>query len=115
MITHDLGVVAEFCDRVQVMYAGRVVERAPVHDMFGSPLHPYSSGLIASSPRVDIEQQVLRSIDGDPPAHADAVPGCPFNPRCPEADDKCRSVVPPLIEIAPRRWSACWRRQETMS
>lgn len=115
MITHDLGVVAEFCDRVQVMYAGRVVERGPVEDLFAAPLHPYSSGLIASSPRVDVELQALHSIDGDPPIHADAIAGCPFNPRCPEADDLCRSTVPPLLELAPRRWSACWRRQETMT
>jgi peptide/nickel transport system ATP-binding protein len=112
MITHDLGVVAEFCDRVQVMYGGRVVERAPVEPLFAAPYHPYSAGLVASSPRVDVVRDRLTSIAGDPPAHADAVPGCPFNPRCPEANDRCRVEAPPLLELQDRRWAACWRRAE---
>jgi oligopeptide/dipeptide ABC transporter ATP-binding protein len=115
MITHDLGVVAEFCDRVQVMYAGRVVERSPVGAMFGTPLHPYSAGLIGSSPRVDVTVDRLVSIKGDPPSHADAVPGCPFNPRCPEAQERCLTENPALLELAERRWVACWPRQEAMS
>ncbi len=110
MITHDLGVVAEFCDRVQVMYAGRVVERAPVGEVFAEPLHPYSSGLIASSPRVDVVRDRLQSIAGDPPAHADAIPGCPFNSRCSEATDRCRVDAPPLVEVRDRHWVACWQR-----
>lgn len=110
MITHDLGVVAEFCDRVQVMYAGRIVERAPVESLFGKPTHPYSAGLISSSPRVDTDLAQLTSIPGDPPGHADAVPGCPFGPRCSEVDTACRSKAPPLVEVAPRRWVACWKR-----
>lgn len=113
MITHDLGVVAEFCDRVQVMYAGRVVERAPVESLFANPLHPYSAGLIASSPRVDMAEQDLVSIDGDPPQHANAVAGCPFNPRCSRATDRCSSEEPPLIEVSPRHWVACWNQIET--
>jgi peptide/nickel transport system ATP-binding protein len=112
MITHDLGVVAEFCDRVQVMYAGRVVERSPVLPMFEAPLHPYSAGLIGSSPRVDVALDRLISIKGDPPGHADAVPGCPFSVRCPEAADQCFVDVPELLELSERRWVACWRRQE---
>jgi oligopeptide/dipeptide ABC transporter ATP-binding protein len=110
MITHDLGVVAEFCDRVQVMYAGRIVERSPVEPMFGAPLHPYSSGLISSSPRVDVVRDRLTSIPGDPAPHADAVPGCPFSVRCPEVGDRCRQENPPLIEVGNRRWVACWKR-----
>jgi oligopeptide/dipeptide ABC transporter ATP-binding protein len=110
MITHDLGVVAEFCDRVQVMYAGRVVERSPVEPMFGTPMHPYSSGLIGSSPRVDVVRDRLNSIPGDPAPHADAVPGCPFSVRCAEAGDVCRHENPPLIEVGDRRWVACWKR-----
>ncbi|HEV7720170.1 MAG TPA: ABC transporter ATP-binding protein [Iamia sp.] len=113
MITHDLGVVAEFCDRVQVMYAGRVVERSPVKELYADPLHPYSAGLIASSPRVDVPDGALVSIDGDPPAHADAVPGCPFHLRCPEAVERCRTQEPPLVEVRPRRWTACWKRMGT--
>lgn len=112
MITHDLGVVAEFCDRVQVMYGGRVVERAPVKPLFAAPYHPYSAGLVASSPRVDTVRDRLTSITGDPPAHADAIPGCPFNPRCPESDERCRTQSPPLVELQPRHWVACWRRIE---
>jgi oligopeptide/dipeptide ABC transporter ATP-binding protein len=110
MITHDLGVVAEFCDRVQVMYAGRVVERASVEAVFAAPLHPYSGGLVASSPRVDVVRDRLHSIAGDPPAHADAIAGCPFNVRCAEATDRCRAEAPPLIEVEPRHWVACWQR-----
>lgn len=113
MITHDLGVVAEFCDRVQVMYAGRVVERAPVEALFATPMHPYSAGLIASSPRVDMAEQQLVSIDGDPPTHANAVPGCPFNPRCSRATDQCTTEEPPLLEMSPRHWVACWNHIET--
>jgi oligopeptide/dipeptide ABC transporter ATP-binding protein len=111
MITHDLGVVAEFCDRVQVMYAGRIVERSPVEPMFLGPLHPYSRGLIASSPRVDIVRDRLVSIPGDPAPHADAVPGCPFSVRCDEVGDRCWVENPPLLEIEERRWVACWKRQ----
>lgn len=110
MITHDLGVVAEFCDRVQVMYAGRIVERAPCLPLFGEPLHPYSAGLIASSPRVDIFQGKVEPIAGDPPAHALDVSGCPFHVRCKEAFSKCSSEEPPLIEVSTRRWVACWNR-----
>jgi peptide/nickel transport system ATP-binding protein len=110
MITHDLGVVAEFCDRVQVMYAGRIVERSPVEPMFTAPLHPYSTGLIASSPRVDVVLDRLTSIPGDPAPHADAVPGCPFSVRCPEVAAQCRVEIPPLLEVGDRRWVACWKR-----
>jgi peptide/nickel transport system ATP-binding protein len=110
MITHDLGVVAEFCDRVQVMYAGRIVERSPVEAMFADPLHPYSRGLIGSSPRVDIVQDRLVSIPGDPAPHADAVPGCPFSNRCVEVGERCVVETPELVEISTRRWVACWKR-----
>ena len=110
MITHDLGVVAEFCDRVQVMYAGRIVERSPVESMFAAPLHPYSTGLIASSPRVDVVRDRLNSIPGDPAPHADAVAGCPFSVRCPEVGAQCRVETPSLLEVGDRRWVACWKR-----
>jgi peptide/nickel transport system ATP-binding protein len=112
MITHDLGVVAEFCDRVQVMYAGRIVERSPVHEAFKTPLHPYSAGLIGSSPRVDVVQDRLISIPGDPPTHADEHAGCPFSPRCAESVERCTTETPPLIQLVSRRWVACWRRQD---
>jgi oligopeptide/dipeptide ABC transporter ATP-binding protein len=113
MITHDLGVVAEFCDRVQVMYAGRIVERASLKDLFTDPLHPYTRGLLASSPRLDVAiSDRLDPIPGDPPEHANAVPGCPFHPRCPEAFDVCRESEPELLGWqSERRWVACWKRQ----
>ena len=110
MITHDLGVVAEFCDRVQVMYAGRVVERSAVEPLFADPLHPYSAGLIASSPRVDVQEDHIESIAGDPPSHANAVTGCLFHPRCAEARERCRTDAPPLLQITQRRWVSCWNR-----
>jgi peptide/nickel transport system ATP-binding protein len=113
MITHDLGVVAEFCDRVQVMYAGRIVERASLKDLFTDPLHPYTRGLLASSPRLDIVTDRLEPIAGDPPEHANAVSGCPFHPRCPEVFDRCREEEPALIGWrSERRWVACWNRQD---
>lgn len=110
MITHDLGVVAEFCDRVQVMYAGRVVERSAVGPLFAEPLHPYSAGLIASSPRVDVHEDHIQSIAGDPPSHANAVAGCPFHPRCAEAGERCSIDEPRLVQITQRRWVSCWNR-----
>jgi oligopeptide/dipeptide ABC transporter ATP-binding protein len=108
MITHDLGVVAEFCDRVQVMYAGRVIERGGVEPLFHDPLHPYSAGLIASSPRVDRSEDHIVSIGGDPPSHAGAVAGCPFHVRCGQLLERCATEPPPLVEMSPRRWVACW-------
>jgi oligopeptide/dipeptide ABC transporter ATP-binding protein len=113
LITHDLGVVADFCDRVQVMYAGRIVERAGLKEAFTDPLHPYTRGLLASSPRLDVVRTRLDAIQGDPPAHAGAVAGCPFHPRCPEAMDICAATEPELLQWgAERRWVACWKRQE---
>ncbi len=113
MITHDLGVVAEFCDRVQVMYAGRIVERASLKDLFTDPLHPYTRGLLASSPRLDAVNDRLDPIAGDPPEHANAFTGCPFHPRCPEVLDRCRDHEPELLVWrSERRWVACWQRHD---
>lgn len=108
MITHDLGVVAEFCDRVQVMYAGRIVERAPCVPLFAAPLHPYSRGLIESSPRVDKEVNTVEPIAGDPPSHALEISGCPFNNRCSESVARCRIEEPELVEVSSKRWVSCW-------
>ena len=110
MITHDLGVVAQFCDRVQVMYAGRIVERAPIAEMFADPQHPYSLGLLRSVPRVDRDDDSLQGIPGEPLDRARTPPGCEFEPRCPEATETCRSESPPLLNIAERRWVACHNR-----
>ena len=110
MITHDLGVVAQFCDRVQVMYAGRIVERAPINEMFADPQHPYSLGLLQSVPRVDRSESELTGIPGEPLDRAQFPPGCAFEPRCGESHDACRASAPPLLKIAERRWVACYNR-----
>jgi oligopeptide/dipeptide ABC transporter ATP-binding protein len=117
LITHDLGVVAELADRVVVMYAGRVVETASVVDLFASPRHPYTRGLLASLPRIDTEldrtaADQLDPIPGNPPNMADLPPGCPFHPRCPMARDRCRQERPELRDIGDGRSSACHFHEE---
>ncbi len=109
LITHDLGVVAEVADEVVVMYAGRVVEQAPVRDLFREPQHPYTVGLLGSIPRLDSEQTRLAAINGQVPNPLRMPAGCSFAERCPFADTQCRTVVPPLREVAPGRASACWK------
>jgi peptide/nickel transport system ATP-binding protein len=109
LITHDLGVVAEVADDVVVMYAGRVVEQAPVAALFASPQHPYTVGLLGSIPRLDVEQVRLASIEGQVPSPLDRPPGCNFAARCPFADAPCRSAAPPLREVAARHLAACWK------
>jgi peptide/nickel transport system ATP-binding protein len=96
LITHDLGVVAGHTDRVAVMYAGRVVERAPVNELFASPEHPYTRALLACLPRLD-ERGPLGAIPGTPPNPVDLPPGCPFSLRCDLAVDACRTVEPALV------------------
>jgi len=109
LITHDLGVVAGVCDRVLVMYAGRVVEKASVIDLFASPEHPYTRGLLDSLPRLDDDQKdALRSIPGTPPDMSRLEPGCAFRPRCPVAIDRCASDDPALVTVAANRAAACW-------
>ena len=108
LITHDLGVVADVADRIAVMYAGRIVERADVLDLYRNPAHPYTKGLLDSIPRLDQKGQELAAIGGLPPNLTRIPPGCPFNPRCKYAQDICRSdPPPPLREVAHRRLSAC--------
>jgi oligopeptide transport system ATP-binding protein len=99
LITHDLGVVADVADRIAVMYAGRIVESAPVHDIYKAPAHPYTKGLLESIPRLDQKGQELYAIKGLPPNLMHIPPGCAFNPRCPMAQDICRTEVPPLFEV----------------
>ncbi|MEV5984628.1 ABC transporter ATP-binding protein [Streptomyces sp. NPDC052051] len=107
LITHDLGVVADVADRIAVMYAGRVVETAPVHDIYRAPAHPYTRGLLDSVPRLDQKGGRLYAIKGLPPNLMAIPPGCAFHPRCPLARDVCRTDVPPLHEVAKDRASAC--------
>jgi oligopeptide/dipeptide ABC transporter ATP-binding protein len=109
LITHDLGVVAEVADEVVVMYAGRVVEQAPVQALFDAPQHPYTIGLLGSIPRLDGERTRLASIEGQVPSPLRRPPGCSFADRCPFAIAKCREDDPALIEVAPQHLSACWR------
>ncbi|KJY40860.1 methionine ABC transporter ATP-binding protein, partial [Streptomyces sp. NRRL B-1568] len=114
LITHDLGVVADVADKIAVMYAGRIVETAPVHDLYAAPAHPYTRGLLASIPRLDRKGRELYAIKGLPPNLTDIPSGCPFNPRCPRARDICRTDRPPLFPVAPGRASACHFWKETL-
>ncbi len=109
LITHDLGVVAELADDVVVMYAGRIVERAAVRDLFAAPQHPYTIGLLGSIPKLHLEQERLSVIEGQVPNPLQPVTGCRFHPRCPFADDQCRRADPALAEIAPGHQAACWK------
>ncbi|WP_374986002.1 ABC transporter ATP-binding protein [Streptomyces fradiae] len=114
LITHDLGVVADVADRIAVMYAGRVVETAPVHDLYKAPAHPYTQGLLDSIPRLDQKGRELYAIKGLPPSLTAIPPGCPFHPRCPRVRDVCRTDVPPLHEVPGDRHSACHFWRETL-
>ncbi|GHE04507.1 ABC transporter ATP-binding protein [Streptomyces alanosinicus] len=111
LITHDLGVVADVADRIAVMYAGKIVESAPVRDIYKAPAHPYTRGLLDSIPRLDQKGQELYAIKGLPPNLLDIPPGCSFHPRCPMAQDVCRTDEPALQEVSDVRGSAChfWR------
>ncbi len=107
MITHDLGVVAELCHRVAVIYAGRIVEMGPVAAIFGSPLHPYTRGLLRCLPHPSRFGQPLSSIEGTPPDLRGVNGGCRFAPRCPHAIADCRRAEPPLVERVPGHFVAC--------
>jgi peptide/nickel transport system ATP-binding protein len=119
LITHDLGVVAETAQRVIVMYAGRKVEEAPVDELFARPQHPYTHGLMASIPRLDLMRGEaegasgrLQEIPGMVPALTNLPEGCVFAPRCAHAEDRCRRTYPSYEEKRPRHWAACWRSTE---
>ncbi|WP_326534326.1 ABC transporter ATP-binding protein [Pseudorhodoferax sp.] len=107
LITHDMGVIAETCDRVAVMYAGRIAEIGPVHEVINHPAHPYSDGLMAAIPDITIDREMLNQIDGSMPRLNAIPPGCAFNPRCPKVFDRCRSERPELLEAGASR-AACW-------
>lgn len=114
LITHDLGVVADVADRIAMMYAGRIVERAGVYEAYEAPAHPYTRGLIDSIPRLDQKGQTLAAIGGLPPNLTRIPPGCAFNPRCPRAEEICRTEVPALREVAPGREAACHFSEEVL-
>ena len=107
LISHDLGVVADICDEVAVMYAGEIVEHAPVDALFGSPQHPYTIGLLASIPRLDRRVETLATIEGSLPDMSAIPQGCRFAPRCPFASDICVSGPPPIMDVGTRHWSRC--------
>lgn len=112
MITHDMGVVAEVCDRVIVMYAGKIVEEAPVVELFENPKHPYTQGLLESIPKLGQRKEKLGSIPGTVPTPGSMPVGCRFADRCPHVMDICRNVTPEMIHIKERHQTACWLYDE---
>ncbi|KOV18538.1 methionine ABC transporter ATP-binding protein [Streptomyces sp. XY431] len=121
LITHDLGVVADVADKIAVMYAGRIVETAPVHELYANPAHPYTKGLLRSIPRLDQKGQELYAIKGLPPNLLKVPAGCAFNPRCDVATDLCRTEIPELHQVTDKdgkeltgRRSACHLWKETL-
>ncbi len=111
LVTHDMGVIAEACDRVAVMYAGRVIEIGPVRDVIHTPAHPYTAGLMGSIPAMDEDRERLLQIDGAMPRLTAIPSGCAFNPRCPRVFDRCRVERPELLEAGHTR-AACWLHAE---
>ena len=107
-VTHDFGIVASLCDRVAVMYAGRIVELAPVDVLFNRPAHPYTQALLRSVPRLDQDLDRLESIEGQPPPLHDLPKGCAFALRCPAAFATCHEKRPPVSHLAPGHSAACW-------
>jgi peptide/nickel transport system ATP-binding protein len=107
LITHDMGVIAETCDRVAVMYAGRIVEIGPVHEVINRPVHPYTAGLMAAIPDITVDREHLHQIEGSMP-RLNAIPkGCAFNPRCDKVHDRCTTERPELMAAGATR-AACW-------
>ncbi len=107
-ITHNIGIVAKMCDNVGVMYAGKLVERAPVRTIFNQPAHPYTEALLHAVPKLTDRSKRLWSIEGQPPDLANPPTGCPFNPRCPQAEDRCRREVPPEFQVGENHYTRCW-------
>jgi oligopeptide transport system ATP-binding protein len=114
LITHDLGVVAGFCEEVLVLYGGQVMEKSPVDPLFTAPSHPYTQGLLKAIPRVDQHGAELASIPGTPPNMTRAQTGCPFAPRCDYEIERCSSELDPLTEFTRGRWRACNRKVEEL-
>ena len=107
LITHDLGIVAGFCDRTLVMYGGQIMEEGPTEAVFARPLHPYTAGLLSAVPRIDREEGVLRTIAGEPPDMSRLPAGCPFSPRCGIATAVCTGTRPDRVACGPGRRRAC--------
>jgi oligopeptide transport system ATP-binding protein len=109
LITHNLGIVARLCDRVCVMYAGRIVEQGGVRRIFKDPLHPYTRALMDSVPRLGMKEKTLFSIEGQPPNLLHLPEGCSFHPRCALADEQCVKDYPPVTEVDGDDYVRCWR------
>ena len=113
VITHNLGVVARYADRVNIMYAGKIIERGTARQIYSNPRHPYTVGLLRSVPRLDMPRRAkLDPIEGHPPDLVNLPPGCAFRARCRWAVDKCATDTPPLMSVEDGHWSACWRTDE---
>jgi len=110
-VTHDFGIVATMCDRVTVMYAGKIVESAPVRDIFYRPAHYYTSCLLKAVPKLKTKVDTLVSIEGQPPKLDNLPDGCRFAPRCARADDRCRRDEPPLLALGDDHYVSCWHPQ----
>lgn len=110
-ITHDLGVVSELCDTVLVMYTGCIVEQAPVLELFETPKHPYTVGLLEAIPRITKQRAPLQTIEGTVPNPTERIEGCSFSPRCPYATEQCRQKEPPEVQLSEHRRVRCWRYQ----
>jgi peptide/nickel transport system ATP-binding protein len=113
LVTHDMGVIAETCDRVAVMYAGRIAEIGPVQEVIHHPAHPYTRGLMGSIPAMDEDRERLLQIDGAMPRLTAIPRGCAFNPRCPQVFERCRHERPDLMEAGATR-AACWLHAAAM-
>lgn len=107
-ITHDFGIVAKMCDRVAVMYAGKIVESGDVRQIFNHPTHPYTEALLSSVPKLEEKTDRLYAIAGQPPALFNLPPGCSFAPRCPYVMDRCKEEYPPMFSAEERHGTACW-------
>jgi oligopeptide/dipeptide ABC transporter ATP-binding protein len=107
-VTHDLGIVARICDRVAVMYGGRIVEIGPVRRIFKSPAHPYTRALLDAIPRLGARRDRLTTIEGQPPDLVALPPGCAFAPRCPDVIERCRRESPPETVVVPEHATRCW-------
>ncbi len=108
LITHDLAVASSFCNQIAVMYAGKIAEKAGMEKFIKNPLHPYSNGLLKSTPVMNDSRETLEAIKGQPPNLKKVPPGCPFSPRCEKCMEKCKSEIPPLFEVDENHTVACW-------
>jgi len=108
LITHDLAVAANICDKVVVMYAGKIAEEGDVHNIYKNPIHPYTTGLLKVTPRLKETNESIQTVEGEPPDPTNLPTGCIFHPRCPYAKEKCSLVEPPLKNVDDGRRVACW-------